>query len=268
MARNNHISNSGIDPNDWGVCATGKRYRGKVDPATGLPDGLGILEIENDVYYVGELKQGKRQGRGFMLQLEDRSRDERYWYRYSYEQVMRTAEFDSCGRVVHTGPSGEWRTGHVEEYTFVKEQDGQWKDDTFDCQVDSSVLSEPQWSGYTLMQRDLLLTSGDYPVDWDSWCSELTKVEEGGILKINGYAHFVTPYDDDRLLVLDYYAHAPFIVAKGDMTYWDNVDRNDNHTQFFYALYLSDSKNELEIEALRRAPAACRNSLERERGGS
>lgn len=241
------ITNSLLDSKEWRVLSQGKRYNGEVDSVTGLPDGMGILEIAADHYYVGELRQGKREGRGFMLRLEDRSRDERYWQRYSYEQVMQTAEFDSCGRVISTGSSGEWKTRHVEEFTFVKESDGQWVDDVLVSETDCSVLATQPWSGYTLMHSDLLLTSGDYPVDWGPWCSPLTEIESGGILKNNGYAHFVSPYDDEQLLVLNYYGDPPFIVPKGGMFYWDEDDAHNNHSQHFYALYPTGVENEFEI---------------------
>lgn len=242
------IANSGLDPNEWSVCATGKRYNGKVDPTTGLPNGLGILEMDKHLFYAGELRQGKRHGRGFMLRLEDRSRDEKYWHRYSYEQVMSTAEFDSCGRVVSTGPSGEWRTDHVEEFAFVKEQDGHWRDDALLCLADTTMIRSKLWSDYTLMQRDLLLTSGDYPVDWNPWRSPVSNLEPDGTLKVNGYTHFITPYDNNRLLVLNHRGAPPFVVAKGGMTYWDEVDNNGNHLQYFYALHKTDAENEFVVE--------------------
>lgn len=241
------ITNSSLDPNNWPACATGQKYRGSIDKATGLPHGLGIIELQPGLLYAGEWRQGKRHGRGFLLRLEDRSREEKYWHRYSYEQVMETAEFDSCGRVVSTGPSGEWRTSHVEEYAFAKEQDGLWQDDALVCDVGSSLLRDKAWSGYTLMQRDLLLTSGDYPVDWTPWHSSLAQLEADGTLKVNGYAHFITPYDNDRLLVLNYSGAPPIVVPKDGLAYWDQVDVHHNHTQHFYALYPTGAENEFDI---------------------
>ena len=37
----------------------------------------------------------------------------------SYEEVMSTAEFDSCGRVIHTGPAYRYVTREVEEWVVL-----------------------------------------------------------------------------------------------------------------------------------------------------
>lgn len=38
----------------------------------------------------------------------------------SYEEVMSTAEFDSCGRVIHTGPAYRYETREVEEWVVLE----------------------------------------------------------------------------------------------------------------------------------------------------
>lgn len=76
--------------------------------------------------YIGETSQdGKREGFGVLFEADHRT--DSYTRHLSYEEVMRTAEFDSCGRVIHTGPAYETTYEEVDFYRvgFL----GWWKDD-------------------------------------------------------------------------------------------------------------------------------------------
>ena len=233
---------------DWPMSPDGKRwYDGREGEQTGVPNGLGILEYSKESYYVGEVREGKRHGRGFMLRQETRVTKEQYFHHYSYEEVMATAEFDSCGRVIHTGPSGEVRTQEKREVFFVKEQDGQWENDHFTQPIDLTLLHSEQFSQCVLTNHHILLTSNDYAVVWGPYVTPVSDVTDKGLITFNGYDCFVTPYDAHRLLLLTN-EKSIFIVGVGEASMWETFDKHGNHSQFFCTLYPKDNKNIFERE--------------------
>jgi hypothetical protein len=247
MKKSKRITNSFLEPKGWQTCALGKKYCGNVDPVNELPDGLGIILMDDDALYVGEFKQGRRHGRGFMLTLEDHSHMEEYYYRYSYEQVMSTAEFDSCGRVVHTGPGGEWRKEYVEDFRYVKEQDGLWENDVLVCEIDTSVLNKKPWTDYELINSSISYDKG-IKINRDR-ATPIAEVEQGGVLKVNDYTHFITPYGNDGLLVLTGSdKKLPFIVRQDGKPYFDSYFKSDKKPSHFYALTKIGSEYELKEE--------------------
>lgn len=233
---------------NWPVTPSGKRwYTGRAEQHTPQPHGLGILEYSKKSYYVGEMREGKRHGRGFMLRQEKQVIKEQYFHHYSYEQVMATAEFDSCGRVISTGPSGEVRTSEKHLVYFVKEQDGLWEDDVFLRPFDFSILRNEPFSQCVLSTHQFLLTSNDYPVYWGPYVTPVSEITDKGIITFNGYKGFVTPYDEDHLLVLTNEKDL-FIVGVGDASMWETFDQYGNHSQHFCTLYPQGNEHVFETE--------------------
>ena len=56
---------------------------------------------------------------GFGVWVEKRVHTYTEAIHLSYEEVMSTAEFDSCGRVIHTGPGYRYETRKVEEWVVL-----------------------------------------------------------------------------------------------------------------------------------------------------
>ena len=234
MAKRKRITNSDMYPIQWTTCILGKKYYGNIDSVTEMPDGLGIMSMENDQLYVGEFQQGRRHGRGFMLRLEDHSHTEQYFQHYSYEQVMSTAEFDSCGRVVHTGPSGEWKTEHVEDFRYVKEKDGVWDNDALVSEIDDSLLKQKPWADYELISSGIHYdeVKMQNPVK-----APLSSLEPGGVLKVDGSPYFITQYGDDGLLVLtNSNKEMPFIVRIDGEPYFNSFIKDSHLPYHFFAL--------------------------------
>lgn len=231
------ITNSDINLKKWDTCPLGKKYLGSTDPKSGLPDGLGLLEVAPELLYAGELRQGRRQGRGFMLRLKDYSRTERYYHRFSYEQVMRTADFDSCGRVTHTGPGGEWRTERIEDFRLEKEQDGMWEDDVLVSEVDESLLHGEPWIYCALTSADIFYRRGAAPKMIHTSTHTLAELEAGGVLKVDGQTLFVSPYGDDGLLVVTPKNVPPSVIKIGGKPIFTAVRADDHRPKHLYALH-------------------------------
>ena len=187
-----------IDKEGWLCLPDGTCYRGQLDAETNQPEGLGIVAYSEQLFYVGELHKGLRHGRGFMLRIVVTTKTVNQFIHYTYEEVMSTAEFDCCGRVISTGPEGHVETYEKKEESFVKEQDGQWSNDQFLTPVDNSVLTREPWSQLTLVQEKGAVGGPDY----GPYRTPLNTITDEGIIKLNGYEHYVTPYDDTRLMIL------------------------------------------------------------------
>ena len=110
-----------LEPEQWLTLPDGRRYQGETDEVTNMPDGLGIITCEDfNHFYVGEFRDGKRCGRGFLLTHEQWSAVEPVWVNGSYEEVMATAEFDSCGRVIHTDRVGHYENRNIQHEAWKK----------------------------------------------------------------------------------------------------------------------------------------------------
>ena len=202
----------------WMQLPDGRRYQGECDETTHLPQGLGIIAIDKDHFYVGEFKQGKRHGRGFIIYHEVYSRKEQVWVSGSYEEVMATAEFDSCGRVVHCNPVGRYVLQTVTHENWNKLQDGIWDDDNFISPVDLSPLKQNPWKW-----AETIYTHTDFydnkPGSPSTFNNNISSARKDGSYSFNGKA-FVTVYDDSHLMFCDRYGHV-FILGDNEEYHYD-----------------------------------------------
>lgn len=190
----------------WLALPDGRHYQGETLENSKIPHGLGIITLEdNNHFYVGEFAKGKRHGRGFMLTHKQWKAVEPVWVNGSYEEVMATAEFDSCGRVIHTEHVGHYedRTVHHEEW--IKDNDGVWADDNLIETSDPNALKRAPWKwAITLYDYD------DYghPIAKysDVFTKHIADAEPDGCYSFNGRA-YVTTFDDSHLLFCDRYGH-------------------------------------------------------------
>ena len=75
-----------LEPEQWTALSDGRRYQGETNEVTNLPDGLGIITCDDlSHFYVGEFRDGKRCGRGFLLLHEQWSAVEPVWVNGTYE---------------------------------------------------------------------------------------------------------------------------------------------------------------------------------------
>lgn len=202
----------------WMQLPDGRRYQGECDETTHLPQGLGIIALDKDHFYVGEFKQGKRHGRGFIIYHEVYSRKEQVWVSGSYEEVMATAEFDSCGRVIHTDVVGHNEMRMVTNENWNKLQDGIWDDDNFISPVDLSPLKQNpwKWAETIYTHTDFYDNKPGYPSTYNN---NISSARKDGSYSFNGKA-FVTVYDDSHLMFCDRYGHV-FILGDNEEYHYD-----------------------------------------------
>ena len=192
--------------------AAGKRYVGGLT-YSGRPEGFGVLQLEPDVYYVGQFLNGQAHGRGFILAYKEWTEKTTVTYQGTYEEVMATAEFDSCGRVVHCDPVVHTKEVDQTIEQWHIERDGKWTMDKLVKELAPTILTSEAW-------REAVLgySTGEVFDRFDSFAPRyktrpLRDREEDGSIKLENY-WFVTPFDNISLLVLPNHG-APFRLEIG-----------------------------------------------------
>lgn len=214
-----------INSHTWDpVEGTKYHYKGEVD-ATGLPHGMGVLAFDDCHFYIGELKQGKRHGRGFMYIKEQKTEVKPVWHRGTYEEVMRTASFDSCGRPIHYENVGEWVNEKVTTSTWHKEQDGYWDEDVYQKDADVSPLYRHPWNKCELGYSNYSLYDGSAGSVYGPFFKPLSIVKKNGSF---GDYHLVTLYDADHLLVVTHQERVCKL-GVGDTFEWDDTWGDPGH---------------------------------------
>lgn len=195
-----------LKPEKWQALPDGRRYQGSLNNETNLPDGLGIVTCEDfNHFYVGSFRNGKRHGRGFLLVHEKWSAEEPVWVNGSYEEVMATAHFDNCGRVIHVDKVGHYENHTANHEKWRKECDGIWENDSFVSEISSDALRQEPWkSAMTLYSYDHY---GNPVTDFrKAFTNHIADAEPDGAYSFNGRA-YVTAYDDTHLLFCDCRGH-------------------------------------------------------------
>ena len=193
-------------PQEWLALPDGRRYQGETIENSCIPHGLGIITLDDDQhFYVGEFAHGKRHGRGFTLTHKQWEAVEPVWVNGTYEEVMATAMFDSCGRVIHTDRVGHYENFTVHHEQWIKDSDGVWADDNFVEPCDANALKRTPWK--------YAMTLYDYdhygrPIDnyRDVFTKHIADADPDGCYSFNGRA-YVTVLDDEHLLFCDRYGH-------------------------------------------------------------
>lgn len=212
-------------------------------PKPHIQDGLGMLPLDKWHFYVGQFVNGKRNGRGFVLYHEHHKTKKPYWQRGTYEEVMATAEFDSCGRVIHTDNVGKWITVTETVDRWHVEQNGIWRNNRFVREIDHASLYSDVW-------KDALITRTDYMHAKRSHCphdfrfENIPSVQAGIPYNID---IFVTPYDDFRLLACTTEGH-PFILNVGEETTVKLCQSDEGLTETaFHLSYSADFKRNVDF---------------------
>ena len=211
-------------PEKWQELPDGRRFRGEISQETNLPDGLGIVTCEDfNHFYVGEFRNGKRCGRGFLLHHEKWSALESVWVRGSYEEVMSTAEFDSCGRIIHVDNVGHYDKQTVYHEKWTKECDGIWDDDHQVSEISPNEIHKAPWKwAMTMYDYDCY---GRQEVDLSrGFKNHISEAKSDGAYSFNGRA-YVTVYDDSHLLFCDCHGHVFTLGLDETHSYIDNYNK-------------------------------------------
>lgn len=229
-----------LSPEEWPLLPDGRPYQGECDQKTRLPHGLGIIPLDDSHYYAGEFRKGKRHGRGFIIHHEVTEKQEKVWVNGSYEEVMATAHFDSCGRVIHTDKVGHEETRMVRREKWVKEQDGMWENDVFISPVDLTPLQQRPWKW-----AETIYTATPYYDNQPGSCPSTYKntirsADAKGNYSFNGQA-FVTVYDDRRLLFCDRYGHLFRLAAEEEYHYDVMLDSTHIKERRTFTLHLAEA---------------------------
>ena len=208
-------------PNEWILLPNGKRYKGEIDKATGLPHGLGMMALDAATFYAGEFSNGKRHGRGFLITHKVEEKEGKRWVSGTYEEVMATAEFDCCGRVVHCDPVGHCEPCIVRHEEWVKSNDGTWACDVFVAPADLSALHCKPWKWAETTYKIVRYYDNSPSNDSSEFKKQIREAGRDGTYSFNGKA-FVTVYDGNHLLFCDRYGHV-FVLAPGEEHYYDGM---------------------------------------------
>ena len=192
----------GLHPEDWVTLKNGKKYKGELG-ANCRPDGFGILQEDETSFYVGELQNGWKHGRGFMLHFEKWSEKRMVWQKGTYEEIMSTAEFDSCGRVIHVDNVGKYVPQEVNCERWYLTEDGMWNADEFKSEISRYILRSRQWDGAeTYYTRYEFYRNARFN-DPTHFAKSVSEVHADGQYSFNREA-IITPYDRTSLLVCDF----------------------------------------------------------------
>ena len=201
---------------DWHCLPDGRRYLGALSGE--LPNGLGIITLEDtNHFYAGEFVNGKRHGRGFLLTYLHWTTVESVWERGSYEEVMATAQFDSCGRVIHVDNVGRYVKQKVEHDKWEKTQDGYWENDVFVKEIQLNKLHQSPWNGCATIHT-AAHTYLDILGSKSTYFNDIDKAGPDGHYSFNLPA-YVTIYDDDHLLFLECYGRVFILGIDDQFTY-------------------------------------------------
>lgn len=191
-----------------------------VDPAAETADGA------SGIAFAGELKGGVLNGYGFVFRKK--VTEETYTRRPTYEEVMSTAEFDSCGRVIYC--DGSMRTEVRRNVEWLKEGIGLWKDGHL---VEPSKMVFPEglvltakWDEYTYEKLNYEYMPEDMPLD---------KATEDGVLEKGWYKACVQPLPDGRIMVLEGHG-AVAILAPGDSFTFEHDKNPTCYNTYTYKL--------------------------------
>ena len=191
-----------------------------VDPAAETADGA------SEIAFAGELKGGVLNGYGFVFRKK--VTEETYTRRPTYEEVMSTAEFDSCGRVIYC--DGSMRTEVRRNVEWIKEGIGLWKDGRL-VELSKMVFPEglvltAKWDEYTYEKLNYEYMPEDMP---------LSGANEDGVLEKGWYKACVQPLPDGRIMVLEGHG-AVAILAPGDSFTFEHDKNPTCYNTYTYTL--------------------------------
>ena len=241
----------GIYPEYWVKIsdgyAKGKRYLGQLSEGYCRPHGYGILELKKNTYYVGELSNGQASGRGFVLTYKQWTEKETYTVRGTYEEVMATAEFDSCGRVIHCDPVYHTRETEKTMEDWHISDDGLWAQGKLQRALPPTILQSEAWAeaevGYMVM--DIYDHCESH---WRRYYHRpLRERKENGSLMLENECHVVA-YDNLSLLVVQS-SEIPFRLEAGqDVVLFDGGAEGRGMAKIFSFTLGKDYRKYIDLQ--------------------
>ncbi len=215
---------------DWTTTFNKKPYRGELK--NGIPNGWGVMAVESDkcgeptMVHVGHFVNGALEGRGYRLYQITTSRT--IFRKPTYEEVMSTAEFDSCGRPIHY--DGSMRKEVIYDTEWRLDYDGIWKEDRY---------LKP-------LRRDFSAWK-DAKLEWEWWedfagsctrtSSEIYKIHKtlsNGVAE-SCFMHLrITPLDDEQMLVQD--SMELFVLRRGEEHTFKSEPNKTHYNYYKYKL--------------------------------
>ena len=222
---------------EWALMKDGSRYSGKTASDGITPEGLGIMACTDDEFLVGDFRDGKLHGRGFRLTHKKWIEIEPVWVNGTYEEVMATAFFDNCGRVVQCDKVGHYENREVGQEEWIKDADGYWENGEFVRPIAHDMLKRMPWkcavTEYTVLDY-YNNSSSQFP---ECYTNAIAEARDDGSYSFNGPA-YVTIYDDSRLLFCNRYGHV-FTLALGEEYHYDDLyEDNRIKTRHMFSLYM------------------------------
>lgn len=192
----------------------------------GSLDGLGSVVFDDKRIISGQLKNGVLDGYGFAFVIKEW--DETITRKRTYEEVMETAEFDSCGRVIWCDGSPITYTKHHEDWPNAGT--GLWKDGELvksaEMVFPGGITLKAQWKEYTFGKMNHEYMEEELPFE---------EITPEGYVSAGWYQMYVQPMPDGRILCVNDYT-IPFILAPGEKFVYDH-DKNDIcYNSYIYSL--------------------------------
>ena len=192
----------GLYPEDWVTLTSGKKYKGDLDSHC-RPDGFGIQQEDEHTFYAGEFRNGWKHGRGFLVHFEKWTEKRKVWKKGTYEEIMATAEFDSCGRVIHVDNVGKYIEDDVKCERWYLTEDGIWEYDKFKKEESRATFRYPEWSDAETYYTRYEFYHESRFYDPTHFPNQVVSVKPDGQYSFNREA-FIAPYDNTSLLVCDF----------------------------------------------------------------
>ena len=186
-------------------------------------NGYGIRSFADENHkvtalYVGGFRDGLRSGRGFMLHLKET--EIKRQRKATYEDVMETAEFDSCGRVIHVDNIQTVTWTEIRR-SWMLADDGLWADDAFVQPVERDFSP---WEDRSLEIAWDHIENGEVQYHHLTRQEPIRDCKGEGWLDLDGIFHvFLTPLPDGRLLML-HDDGCCFALEPGESRVWDHED--------------------------------------------
>lgn len=192
----------------------------------GSENGLGTIVSPNGDIGSGELRQGVLNGYGFAF--VKREWDEEKTRKKTYEEVMETAEFDSCGRVIYCDGSpltykehrvdwlpigmGLWENGELKQQSDMKFPEG--------------LIFQGQWVEmmYERVHHEYL------PEE-----TKLTDLKADGLAELGWTKAYLQPLPDGKILGIDDNG-IPFILAPGEEFEYNHNPNPTCYNRYIYKL--------------------------------
>ena len=192
----------------------------------GSLDGLGSVVTGDEKIYSGQLKNGVLDGYGFAFTKKEW--EETITRKRTYEEVMETAEFDSCGRVIWCDGSPITYQKHHEDWPNVGT--GLWKNGEL---IKPAVMAFPEGLELTAQWKEYTYNKVNY--EYLKETLPLGEIAPDGYVSAGWYQMYIQPLPDGRMLCLNDYT-IPFILAPGE-TFIYNHDKNDIcYNSYIYSL--------------------------------